>query len=423
MENIQLENNMSEEILVDDNLKNLKFDKHLKEEANVSKTPDYASLFKKLLIASENEETGPMGNEPVEVSDEGFKLESQVSMMDIHFDKSTGKWNIHSTWDVNDMDPNDFISAEEEAHYKAGEKIIPGVGWKSLIDTLCDEDVTGTWFINITQQDIDEIEQEGESLPESISPTITEANKKPVLDARREELEKLNKFIDKNGLDYLFSHPFEQFEQQFPAMASSLKKYYNGWEGNSRRPIPFADWWKDLDEKYWKGFIFYATSGASGLTANDAYERVNGRYEPNEDGSPDITDINKKDESLKEAAKDKKKWKTISAIFNEHRDEIFSFINTGDEVGAKKLIDDLLHQFEAQTDDEKQKAKAGQAIGAFAKASGNKLFSLLTTYLTAINTTGRHGDEVEGYDRNKNECVVKKHVTKKYSEIEEKLHR
>ena len=27
------------------------------------------------------------------------------------------------------------------------------------------------------------------------------------------------------------------------------------------------------------------------------------------------------------------------------------------------------------------------------------------------------------YDRNKNECVVKKHITKKYSEIEEKLHR
>lgn len=83
----------------------------------------------------------------------------------------------------------------------------------------------------------------------------------------------------------------------------------------------------------------------------------------------------------------------------------------------------MLHQFAAQTDDEKQKAKAGQAISAFAKASGNKLFSLLTTYLTTINTTGRHGDEVEGYDRNKNECVVKKHITKKYSEIEEKLYR
>ena len=159
----------------------------------------------------------------------------------------------------------------------------------------------------LTQQDVDEIKQEGKKLSECVSSTITEADKKPVLDVRREELEKLKKFIDKNGLDYLFSHPFEQFEKQFPAMASSLKKYYNGWEGDSRRPIPFADWWKNLDEKYWKGFIFYATSGASGLTANDAYERVNGRYEPNEDGSPDITDTNKEDELLKEAVKDKKK--------------------------------------------------------------------------------------------------------------------
>lgn len=131
--------------------------------------------------------------------------------------------------------------------------------------------------------------------------------------------------------------------------------------------------------------------------------------------------FDKKEESVTEEKKEE--FKTIASIFTKHKDEIFDFINKGDEVGAKKLIDDLLHRFMSQTTDDKQKAKAGQAISAFAGARGNKLFSLLTTYMTAMNVKGTRGAEVEGYDENKNECVRKHTVTKKYSEIEEKLNK
>lgn len=77
--------------------------------------------------------------------------------------------------------------------------------------------------------------------------------------------------------------------------------------------------------------------------------------------------------------------KTIRQALLERKDEIFNFINFGENEKAKEAIISTIEEFKEEVKDPKQKLKAEEAIEAFKKARGSKLLSLLATYLTAVS--------------------------------------
>ena len=79
--------------------------------------------------------------------------------------------------------------------------------------------------------------------------------------------------------------------------------------------------------------------------------------------------------------------KTIKQALLEKKDDIFSFINFGEDEKAKEVIISTIEEFKKEVKDPKQKLKAEEAIKAFRKARGSKLLSLLTTYLTAVSVS------------------------------------
>ena len=97
--------------------------------------------------------------EPINVNDEGFELSSQVSSIKVHFDKATGKWSVHQTWDAEDGEDYDFASEEEVVNYILRERQVELAGegrrWFDLLRT-------GKW--KEVMKPINGMEQDGNEL-------------------------------------------------------------------------------------------------------------------------------------------------------------------------------------------------------------------------------------------------------------------